>query len=117
MFGDFLLEWNLGSRTAWQLSPGVFPRFSLHDECLDSLPRTWVRHLVARSRNKIFGMYHLLGYLACMASQNGIDFFPWVAAPPNIRGDPGLMVDGALRRIVPQAPLCLVQLPSHQTLR
>ena len=52
-----------------------------------------------------------------MASQNGIDFFPWVAAPPNIRGDPGLMVDGALRRIVPQAPLCLVQLPSHQTLR
>lgn len=61
MFGDFLLEWNLGSRTAWQLSPGVFPCFSLHDECLDSLARSWVGHLMARSWNKLFGMYHLLG--------------------------------------------------------
>ena len=49
MFGDFLLGWDLGSRTAWQLSPRILSSFSLHDECLDSLARTWVGHLVARS--------------------------------------------------------------------
>jgi hypothetical protein len=61
MFGDFVLGWNLGSRTAWQLSPGIFSGFSLHDECLDSVARTWGRHLVATSWNKVFGHVPLMG--------------------------------------------------------